>query len=123
MVLWCVGFGDERRFAPPNYTGFALWETDPFERPNWGVISPSDSFPALVSGGGDEALQDVIRLATRKKSAIDVWQDIEAGGWSLPNDVRHALLPVGEINYPTKISGAPGLALPEARQEPRPRRG
>ena len=36
-------------------------------------------------------VQDVIRLATRKKSAIDVWQDIEAGGWSMPHDFRHVL--------------------------------
>jgi len=91
MVLWSVGFGDERRFAPPNYTGFAFWETDPFERPNWGIASPPAGFQALVSGGGDGALQDVIRLATRKKSAIDVWQDIEAGGWSMPHDARHLL--------------------------------
>jgi len=91
LVLWCVGFGDERRFAPPNYTRFAFWETDPFERPDWGVISPPAGLRALVSGGGDGALQDVIRLATRKKSAIDVWRDIEAGGWSMPHDVRHVL--------------------------------
>jgi hypothetical protein len=91
MVLWCVGFGDERRFAPPNYTGFAFWETDPFEQPDWGVKPPPDGLSALVSGGGDGALQDVIRLVTRRKSAIDVWQDIEAGGWSMPHDVRHAL--------------------------------
>ena len=78
MVLWCVGFGDERRFAPPNYTGFAFWDTDPFEQPDWGVKPPPAGLRALVSGGGDGALQDVIRLATRRKSAIDVWQDIEA---------------------------------------------
>ncbi len=36
-------------------------------------------------------LQDVIRLATRKKSAIDVWRDIQAGGWSMPHEVRHVL--------------------------------
>jgi hypothetical protein len=91
MILWCIGFGDERRFAQPNYTGFAFWETDPFERPNWGVRSPPADLRALVSGGGDGALQDVIRLATRRKSAIDVWQAIEAVGWSMPHEIRHKL--------------------------------
>jgi len=91
MMLWCVGFGEERRFAPPNYTGFAFWETDPFEQPNWGMPSPPSGCRALVSGGGDGALQDVIRLATRRKSAIDVWRDIEVGGWSMPQEARHVL--------------------------------
>ncbi|MGO9598186.1 MAG: FAD-dependent oxidoreductase [Isosphaeraceae bacterium] len=91
MMLWCVGFGDERRCAPPNYTGFAFWETDPFERPSWGIQSPPGGCRALVSGGGDGSLQDVIRLSTSRKSAIDVWREIEAGGWSMPQEARHAL--------------------------------
>jgi hypothetical protein len=91
MVLWCVGFGEERRFAPPNYAGFAFWDTDPFERPDWGVTPVPAGLSALVSGGGDGSLQDVIRLATQKKSAIDVWQAIETGGWSMPRDLRHFL--------------------------------
>jgi hypothetical protein len=91
MMLWCVGFGDERRFAPPSYTGFAFWETDPFERPLWGVSPVPDDLSALVSGGGDGALQDVIRLTTGKKSALEVYQELVRAGWSLPDDVRHQL--------------------------------
>jgi hypothetical protein len=91
MMLWCVGFGDERRFAPPGYTGFAFWETDPFEHPVWGVSPPPDDLSALVSGGGDGALQDVIRLTTGKKSALDVYQELVRAGWSLTDDVRHEL--------------------------------
>lgn len=98
MMLWCVGFGDERRFAPAKptaqYTGFAFWETEPFERPHWGVLSPPTDptdLRALVSGGGDGALQDVVRLATTSKSAIDVLSTIHAAGWSTPADVRHQL--------------------------------
>jgi hypothetical protein len=53
MVLWCVGFGDERRSARPSYDGFAFWETDPFERPDWGVSPLPNDLRGLVSGGGD----------------------------------------------------------------------
>jgi len=89
MVLWCVGFGEERRFAQPDYSGFAFWESDPFERPHWGVAMPNPR--AVVSGGGDGALQDVIRLATSKKSAADVFLKLEEDGWTIPTDVRHRL--------------------------------
>jgi hypothetical protein len=91
MMLWCVGFADERRFAPPNYTGFAFWETDPFERPAWGVPRPPSDLRALVSGGGDGALQDVLRLATGEKSAIDVYRELSRKGWEMDADVRHRL--------------------------------
>jgi hypothetical protein len=91
MMLWCVGFGDERRFAPPRYTGFAFWETDRFEHPLWGVGRAPEDLSALVSGGGDGALQDVIRLITGEKSAIDVYQGLVRAGWTLPDDVRHQL--------------------------------
>jgi hypothetical protein len=91
MMLWAIGFGGERRFAPPNYTGFAFWETDPFEQPNWGVPSPPQDLRALVSGAGDGALQDAIRLATGKKSAHDVYRDLLGSHWVMPADVRHQL--------------------------------
>jgi hypothetical protein len=91
MMLWCVGFFDERRFAPPSYTGFAFWDTDPYEHPDWGVVSPPKDLSGMVSGGGDGALQDVLRLATRRKSADDVYQELCRSGWSIPDGVRHAL--------------------------------
>lgn len=91
MMLWCVGFGDERRYAPPNYAGFGFWETDPFEWPDWGITGPADNLCAVVSGGGDGALQDVIRLSTGQKSAKDVLKAIEAGGWTLPMETRASL--------------------------------
>ena len=54
MVLWCVGFGDENRSVGP-YRGFGFWETDPLERPYWGVASPELDLRGIVSGGGDGA--------------------------------------------------------------------
>ena len=91
MVLWCTGFGDERRFAPPNYTGFAFWDTDPFERSDWGVSPRPTQLRGIVSGGGDGALQDVIRLATRRKSASELWRTLLTSGWSMPDEMRHIL--------------------------------
>jgi hypothetical protein len=91
MILWCAGFGDERRSVPLNYKGFAFWETDSFERVNWGVPHQPTKLSAIVSGGGDGALQDVIRLATRKKSARDVYEALTRAGWAMPEDVRHEL--------------------------------
>lgn len=91
MMLWCVGFGDERRYAPPNYTGFAFWQTDTFERQHWGIAKPPDDLCAIVSGGGDGALQDIIRLCTGRKSAKDVFQALEGVGWRLPQEIRQNL--------------------------------
>lgn len=95
MMLWCVGFGAERVYArramPPDYQGFGFWESNPFEWPHWGVLPASDPLRALVSGGGDGALQDVLRLATSQKSAVDIDQAILASGWSMPGDLQHRL--------------------------------
>lgn len=92
MVLWCVGFGDERRHAQPNFKGFAFWETDPFEQTNWGVQRAPEGLCAVVSGAGDGALQDVIRLITGKKSALDVFQEFALAGWTMPANIRHQLV-------------------------------
>ena len=71
-LLLAVGFGTENVEAPPNYRGFAFWERDPFALPNWGV---SGSAPprVLISGGGDGALQDFLRIVTQKPSAREVF--------------------------------------------------
>lgn len=90
MVLFTTGFGNERTTCPPDYQGFAFWETDPFELPRWGTKT-SEQPRAIISGGGDGALQDLIRLATGARSARQVMDRLLASSWQMPPDVRHFL--------------------------------
>jgi hypothetical protein len=110
ILLYCAGFGDERRTAPPSFKGFAFWETDPFERGRWGVPAAVNGLRGLVSGGGDGALQDVIRLATRLKSARDVYLALAGAGWTMPGDVRHDLFTAEDQAQRTLLWCPPGSA-------------
>lgn len=70
-VLVAVGFGTENIQVGPTYRGFAFWESDLFSAPNWGM--PGSAAPRIViSGAGDGALQDLLRIMTRLDSAKDV---------------------------------------------------
>ena len=82
LVISARGFGDERCFLEwPNppltrnghpFRGFEFWASDPFERPNLGVPNRAGDDPrprVLISGGGDGAMQDFLRIMTRHKSA------------------------------------------------------
>jgi hypothetical protein len=123
LVITAMGFGDERSFlvyprghAPSvhPFCGYPFWSHDPLENPNlsW---TPIEARPrVLISGAGDGALQDFLRIVTRFKSARDLWdhlplmaaqraavqkaaQDIEdqayrAMAWSANADHDHAAL-------------------------------
>jgi Glucose inhibited division protein A len=70
-VILARGFGTERHAAPsssggPDFTGFRFWDTDPF------AMHPLAAKKVLISGGGDGALQDFIRICTGRRSAADV---------------------------------------------------
>lgn len=68
-VLWTVGFGAERcDFG--DYVGYPFWETDPFEQPNCGVKGTAPEI--VISGSGDGALQDFLRITTNLPSAEQV---------------------------------------------------
>jgi len=57
------------------YSGFRFWDTDTFEQPNLGL--PSGIAPAiLISGGGDGALQDFLRITTGESSAKTLYQQL-----------------------------------------------
>ncbi|MBN8612718.1 MAG: hypothetical protein J0L92_19135 [Deltaproteobacteria bacterium] len=67
FVLACVGFGSESTSPPSGSTrGTAFWESDSLQTPTASRV--------LVAGAGDGALQDFLRAATRRKSALDIWQ-------------------------------------------------
>jgi hypothetical protein len=69
MILIAVGFGAERVTAPPNFRSLAFWETDPYRTPNCGLASPPR---VIISGGGDGALQDFLRVVTGLPSVGDI---------------------------------------------------
>jgi hypothetical protein len=69
MILIAVGFGAERVTAPPNFRSHAFWETDPYQKPNCGLPRP---LRVVISGGGDGALQDFLRIATGFRSVEEI---------------------------------------------------
>jgi hypothetical protein len=78
-VLVTVGFGKEITWARPSYQGFAFWDTDPLEEPNWGS-SASEPPRILISGSGDGALQDFLRVMTRLPSARAIAERLNTPG-------------------------------------------
>ncbi len=78
MVIVAVGAGDEKVFdhkgppprPPGTYRGFGFWQDDPFEQDGCGLGSKQDT--VLISGSGEGALQDFLRITTRKASAKEV---------------------------------------------------
>ncbi len=90
MIVWTVGFGAERCEIPscdsgPDYRGYAFWESDPFQRADCGVPPPKTP-EVLISGSGDGALQDFVRITTRRKSAEEILR-----ACSLPSRVAETL--------------------------------
>jgi hypothetical protein len=82
LVILATGLGTEQTSGSDGHRGFGFWSEDPFERDNLGL--PAGVTPeVLISGAGDGALQDFIRIATGERSALEVYQ-----GLDIPNDVR-----------------------------------
>lgn len=67
-VISCIGFGDEVVFDRSkrwNYRGLKFWATDTLHVNRLGFDqSGSNELHALVSGGGDGAQQDILRILT-----------------------------------------------------------
>lgn len=79
ILIWAGGFGAERCTLPmPNvaseFRGINFWDSDAFELPNFGLNQREH--PILVSGAGDGALQDYIRLVSGLRSARAVWSEL-----------------------------------------------
>jgi hypothetical protein len=73
MVIVAIGGGGETTHVTGSaYQGYRFWETDPFENMGSGLGAGKDK--VLISGSGDGALQDFLRVATRKPSAKEVYQ-------------------------------------------------
>jgi hypothetical protein len=81
MVLWTVGFAHEVCTCGA-YRGFAFWETDQFDLPNVG-LPPGTPPQVVISGSGDGALQDFLRITTGLPSARAVYLGLFGPGRSL----------------------------------------
>lgn len=88
MALSCIGFGEERCWVEKSYSGFKFWEPDPFALQ--GMRPPNKNYPVepnvLISGAGDGALQDFLRVVTKFKSAREFYK-----GLSVPPDIEREL--------------------------------
>jgi hypothetical protein len=58
----------------PKFVSLPFWQHDAFQTPSLGLSDPRHH--VLVSGGGDGALQDYIRLVTGTNSALLLLEDI-----------------------------------------------
>ncbi|MGB7922655.1 MAG: hypothetical protein WCF57_05365 [Pyrinomonadaceae bacterium] len=77
MVISCAGIGIERHWVPnedPTYTGYGFWELDEFEKPDLGLDNVRPK--VLISGSGDGALQDFLRLTTGFSSAGHIYEKV-----------------------------------------------
>lgn len=75
MVIFAVGFGEEdcsvaetRGALGQHFAGYPFWSTDPFEDIEGTLrdIAGLDEVTACISGAGDGALQDLLRLVYAK---------------------------------------------------------
>src|SRR5207237_6081245 len=72
MVISSVGPGSER-CTVKDYTGHSFWGIDKYEQPTLG-LTPGTKATVFISGGGDGALQDFLRVTTKAKSAADIYK-------------------------------------------------
>jgi hypothetical protein len=94
MIILAVGFGAERCEVPPNRPGgppptfrsLAFWETDRLRHPNCG-LRPAKLAQVVISGGGDGALQDFLRVVTRSSSVRDIYRRSK-----IPADIERPVL-------------------------------
>lgn len=75
MMLSCVGVGSEDTKIG-DYKGFRFWDRDKFEEQYLG-INPPMAPQVLISGGGDGALQDFLRIVTKERSVSDIYRSLD----------------------------------------------
>jgi FAD binding domain len=89
-IIAATGMGHERVTAGA-YHSWQFWENDTLEAANCGL--PRTTTPSvLISGAGDGALQDFVRVVTGQRSAAAIWDALIAGGATTPFDIFAELL-------------------------------
>ena len=86
MILSCIGAGPDK-VEIDNYRGESFWADDSFGEDHLGLPGYT-SLHILISGSGDGALQDFLRIASKKNSAKAIYQALPAG---LQREAGHAI--------------------------------
>lgn len=104
VAVLAVGMASERTDVPfhatapkggPHFGAVPFWMRDDFETAHLGLAVPL-AHPILISGGGDGALQDYIRLMTGHRSALALLDKVFLStGWSAARQ-RLEVLPLLE---------------------------
>lgn len=112
IAVSTVGFGTERT-SLGTFSSYRFWDTDPLEQNDYGL--PSVSSPnILISGGGDGALQDFIRVSTTASSARQIYDMLPL----LPNlraALESAIQSAEDQAQRAYLWGTPGSATAPAR--------
>jgi len=105
VIISCAGFGIERTWIPktkPSYKGFDFWDLDEFESTGMGLSVPPK---VLISGGGDGALQDFLRITTGQTTARSIYSCIPA---ELKPDIENQILIAEDYALRSNIWGSVG---------------
>ncbi len=92
LIIAC-GFGGERIVVPSStdFAGFPFWSSDWFERPAFGLPDGKvQQGTVLISGGGDGALQDFLRILTGKSSAEVIFSFLRLDENEMELDAIHS---------------------------------
>lgn len=73
LLILCIGMGTERA-SLNGFEGLEFWGDDDFTQPDLGMQPHSVEPAVILSGGGDGALQDFIRLVSGHSRAAEVLQ-------------------------------------------------
>jgi Pyridine nucleotide-disulphide oxidoreductase len=81
-IILATGFRPETAVLPgnPQFVGHKFWSTDTFEAVACGVpIGQAQEGTVLISGTGDGALQDFLRIVTRRRSVRQIFDALGLG--------------------------------------------
>ena len=78
-VVWAFGHGDERCDLQnsPDFRGLHFWDSDRFEQDHSGCGTQHREGTVLISGSGDGAIQDFLRIVTRRRSVRSIFNELQ----------------------------------------------